>query len=240
MAGYTPLFSSIVTSSIWNEESATRIVWITMLALADSQGRVEGAIPGLAHVARVSLPDCEKALQRLLGPDLYSRTADYEGRRIHPIDGGWQIYNFAKFRQKAKSRSEYMRQYRESRKKKNPPHPLKEETNNKQQTITNKVTHSNTSVTGVTVTDFPLPPDLQTWQDIAFTVGLTVGEAQNSYDNFSANNWTRGNGVKIESWKQIPGLLKYWRNNRQNFAPKNKPTESAYDQMEELKRRGEL
>ena len=87
---------------------------------------------------------------------------------------------------------------------------------------------------------FTIPPDLQTWKDIAFSVGLTEEEAQNSYDNFNANDWVRSNRIEIKSWRQVPGLLRYWRNNRQNFAPKNKPTESAYQQVEELKRRGEL
>ena len=91
MSGYTPLFGSIVTSSIWNEDNETRLVWITMLALADCQGIVEGSVPGLAHVARVSTEECRKAIQVLSSPDPDSRTADHEGRRIHTVDGGWQI-----------------------------------------------------------------------------------------------------------------------------------------------------
>ncbi len=34
---YTKLFHSIVTSTIWRETDPTRIVWITMLALAEPQ-----------------------------------------------------------------------------------------------------------------------------------------------------------------------------------------------------------
>ena len=116
MAGYTPFFNSIVTSSIWNEDNATRVVWITMLALADKNGVVEGAIPGLATVARVSIEECERALQVLKTPDNYSRTADHEGKRIHDIDGGWQIYNFAKFRRRAKHGAAYYRQWRDEKK----------------------------------------------------------------------------------------------------------------------------
>ena len=87
---------------------------------------------------------------------------------------------------------------------------------------------------------FTKPPDFQTWKNYALMAGLTDEEAQNSYDNFQANDWCRGNGIDIKSWSQVAGLLRYWRNNRQNFTPKNKPTESAYDQVAELKRRGEL
>jgi len=221
MSGYTPLFSSIVRSSIWDEDNTTRIVWITMLALTDSQGIVEGSVPGMAHMARVSIAECELAIQTLSNPDLYSRTEDHEGRRIKAIDGGWQIYNLAKYRQKAKSRAEYMRKYREEKKKNQ---KEKKETLNIN-TNTNKVTPRNSHVTCVTVTQSPFSPEKQRWSDIAFQVGLTPEEAENSYANFGANNWKRGNGVEIESWEQVPGLLTYWRNNRQNFAPK-KPAEN--------------
>lgn len=96
--GFTKLFSSIVTSTIWQEDDKTRIVWITLLALADAQGRVEGSVPGLAHVAHVGLGECEHALERLSSPDIYSRTKDFEGRRIENIDAGWRILNYQKYR----------------------------------------------------------------------------------------------------------------------------------------------
>lgn len=62
MTGFTKLFGSIVTSTIWQEDDKTRIVWITMLALSDRNGEIEGSIPGLAHVAGVALKDCEQAV----------------------------------------------------------------------------------------------------------------------------------------------------------------------------------
>ena len=54
MAGWTKLFSSIVTSSIWCEDHKTVWVWTGFLALADKDGVVEGSIPGLANVMRVT------------------------------------------------------------------------------------------------------------------------------------------------------------------------------------------
>jgi len=98
MSGYTKLFQSIVTSTIWSEGDRTRIVWITMLAMANQHGEVEASIPGLAKLAGVPLEDCEKALGVLSGPDPYSRTKDFEGRRIEAIDGGWRILNHGKYR----------------------------------------------------------------------------------------------------------------------------------------------
>lgn len=95
---FTKLFSSITESTVWCEPAHTRLVWITMLAMADRQGRVWASIPGLANRARVPLEDTEKALNTLLGPDKYSRTPDNDGRRIEPIDGGWRLLNHAKYR----------------------------------------------------------------------------------------------------------------------------------------------
>lgn len=95
---FTKLFSSITESTVWCEPAHTRLVWITMLAMADRKGRVWASVPGLANRARVPLEDCEKALETLLAPDRYSRTPDFEGRRIEPIDGGWRLLNHAKYR----------------------------------------------------------------------------------------------------------------------------------------------
>ncbi len=95
---FTKLFSSITESTIWCEPSETRIVWITMLAMADKNGRVWASVPGLANRAQVSLSDAQKALKKFLSPDEHSRTKDHEGRRIEPIDGGWRLLNHAKYR----------------------------------------------------------------------------------------------------------------------------------------------
>lgn len=86
MNGYTKLFNSIVTSTIWTEDDKTRIVWITMLAIADKNGEVQGSIPGLARIAGVAVDDCRIAIGKFLSPDLDSRTKDDEGRRIEEID----------------------------------------------------------------------------------------------------------------------------------------------------------
>lgn len=98
---FTKLFSSIITSTIWTEDDQTRIVWITMLALADRNGEVQGSVPGLARLAGVPVDACRAALATFLAPDPDSRTKDDEGRRIEEIDGGWLLLNYAKYRQMA-------------------------------------------------------------------------------------------------------------------------------------------
>lgn len=96
---FTKLFSSITDSSVWQESDGTRLVWITMLSMADPLGRIHAAIPGLAHRARVSLPETEKALELFMAPDAYSRSEDHDGRRIERIQGGWRLLNYAAYRE---------------------------------------------------------------------------------------------------------------------------------------------
>jgi hypothetical protein len=72
-----------------------------MLAMSDRDGVVEASVPGLADAARVSLSDCADALERLKQPDEYSRSSDFDGRRIADVDGGWEILNYSKYREMA-------------------------------------------------------------------------------------------------------------------------------------------
>lgn len=118
MTGYTKLFGSIIASTIWREDKETKIVWITMLAMANKHGVVEASIPGLADMARVTLREVQGALAKLSAPDEFSRTRDHDGRRIKEIDGGWLILNHAKYREKmnADERRDYLAEKkRESR-----------------------------------------------------------------------------------------------------------------------------
>lgn len=95
---YVKLFSSILTSSVWAEDVPTRIVWITLLALADKEGDVRSSPSGLARVANVTPEDCQRALAKFLAPDPESGTKTDDGRRIEERDGGWFIINYAKYR----------------------------------------------------------------------------------------------------------------------------------------------
>lgn len=111
MNGYTKLFGSIVASTIWREDNTTRIVWITMLALKDQNGVVEASIPGLADLARVKMDELLAALRKLQEADPYSRTKEFEGRRIEEVEGGWRVLNHRKYRDKLNQdeRREYLR-----------------------------------------------------------------------------------------------------------------------------------
>lgn len=123
MSGFTKLFSSIVASSIWCEDDKTRIVWITMLALADRNGIVEAALPGLANAARVSVEECRMAVKKFQQPDPDSRSTALDGRRVEKIEGGWKLLNYERYRKKlsAEDRREYkavkQAEYRQKKKR---------------------------------------------------------------------------------------------------------------------------
>jgi len=90
---YAKLMSSIVLSSVWVEPHATFKVWIALLATKDKDGIVRGSIPGLANLCGVTLAECDTAIGTFLAPDPYSRTKDFEGRRIEVVEGGWRVLN---------------------------------------------------------------------------------------------------------------------------------------------------
>jgi hypothetical protein len=108
---WTKLFSHIVSSSVWNEDDKTRIVWITLLALQEKDHVVKGSVGGVAHQARVSLEDCQKALEKLCSPDADDTSGIDEGRRIRKVEGGWLIVNGEAYQYDDEKRKEYMMLY---------------------------------------------------------------------------------------------------------------------------------
>jgi hypothetical protein len=96
---YVKIFGSILDSSVWDESAETRLVWITMLLMADEHGFVRGTPASLARRAVVGREQAEDALRVLEAPDPRSHTTDHEGRRIEAADGGWVVLNYAKYRE---------------------------------------------------------------------------------------------------------------------------------------------
>lgn len=96
---YNKLFTKILDSSIWLENTPTRLVWITMLAAMDEDGMCQFASVGnLAHRARITKEEAEEAVLRLESPDPDSSDPDNEGRRIERVPGGWIVLNASKYR----------------------------------------------------------------------------------------------------------------------------------------------
>ncbi len=99
---YVKLHSSILTSSLAGESLQVRWLFVgVMLPLADRDGIVEASLPGLAHLARFSIEETERALAVLSSPDQHSRCKDHEGRRIEAVDGGWRLLSYERYRDKS-------------------------------------------------------------------------------------------------------------------------------------------
>ena len=97
--GYAKVFSTILASSVWAEDDRTRLIWITMLVMSDSEGVVRGSAAGLAHFARVPVEDCIRAIEKFKLPDAGTSTKTNDGRRVEEVDGGWRILNHGKYQQ---------------------------------------------------------------------------------------------------------------------------------------------
>ncbi len=193
--GFTKLFNTIVTSTIWQEDDKTRIVWITMLAIADADGIVGASIPGLASVSNVSVNAARSAVKTLLAPDADSRTKDFDGRRIEEIDGGWHILNYAKYRRmlsederreyKAKWIAEKRRQMSTvdtSRKKSSLSTQAEAEADKEEDKRKRK------------------PLSLAECVAFAKTKGISSEDAEAFWDSMEAGGWTRG-GKALKDWK---------------------------------------
>jgi hypothetical protein len=96
---YNKLFTSILDSSIWLEDSDTVRVWITLLATMDEDGFCKfGSIKNLAIRANVPLDNTRRAVDILESPDEISPGQDFDGRRIEKVVGGWVVLNAKKYR----------------------------------------------------------------------------------------------------------------------------------------------
>ena len=113
---FVKLDTGILDSSLWSEPAQTCKCWITLLAMADAEGFVRSTAPGIARRANLGLTDTEAALAIFESPDSHSRTLDEEGKRIKRIDGGYQIVNYEKYRERDYTAAERQKRWREKKK----------------------------------------------------------------------------------------------------------------------------
>jgi hypothetical protein len=137
---FVKLDCGILDSSLWLDHAA-RELFITALLMAEPRELTEPApqiavdnlaptgwiVPagwygfvrasGSAIVRRSGLPlspaDGLAALARLGNPEDDSRSADYDGRRLVRVDGGYVVLNFVKYREKDSTHAERQRRWRE-------------------------------------------------------------------------------------------------------------------------------
>jgi hypothetical protein len=128
MKTWSPLWSSILNSTVWAESKEVRLLWITILAMKDKDGMVESSLIGLARQAGLTIEETREAIVVLESPDEKSETF---------LEGGWIVLNHKKYRDeigKLKQRqqqAEWQRKYRERQKANNEivdPAPKKKKT----------------------------------------------------------------------------------------------------------------
>lgn len=105
------LWGKILNSSIWIRGSKeTRLLWITLLAMKNSEGRIFSSLVGLADRAKIKPEECKLSLKVLLSPDPDDTSGVDEGRRIREIPGGWEIINHDLYRFSSEAKREMWRQ----------------------------------------------------------------------------------------------------------------------------------
>lgn len=126
MAGYAKLWSGITESTLWDESKEARLLFVSMLARADSTGFVESGGPGgLARMANLTADEVIIALEVLTSPDLDSKSKVAEGRRIVKVPRGYAIVNYEEYRARRddEERRDYMRNYMREYRSSQPQNP---------------------------------------------------------------------------------------------------------------------
>jgi len=221
MTGYTKLAASILDSTIWREDNTTRILWITMLAMAGREGIVESSVPGLADRARITIAETEAALIKLSSPDAYSRTKEHDGRRIEAIDGGWQILNHAKYRRllSAEERREYQRVWQSDKRKSvntckqvsTPVNTCKQSTVLTQAEAEAEATTAQRTHKRLTLDQVKTKCQMSGWPE---------AEGERFWHHFESSGWIDKNGNRIVNWQS---KLAIWMADA-----KSRPAEKAH------------
>jgi hypothetical protein len=235
---WTKLFHKVLASSIWNEDMATRLVWITMLCMKNQNHIVEASVSGLAHMARVPLKDCQKAITTLEGPDPDDSSGVEEGRRIRKLEGGgWLVINGAAYRE-SKDEDErrawmanYMREYRRKRKQNvnnrkhllTPVNTSESDQNRSEQKEEER--GAKADAFALTSESVPKPKKKlekrpESWESFAAYCqekGIISSDAKYLYTHWQANGWKLGKSP-IESWKHA---VQSWKNG--GYLPSQKP-----------------
>jgi hypothetical protein len=138
---FVKLDTGLLDSSLWIDREA-REVFITSLLMCDPwalttpqpqfhvrelvhtgfsvpagfYGLVHAAGVGIVRRAGVEFEAGLSALERLGAPDADSRSADYGGRRLVRIDGGYVVLNYFNYRDRDYTGAERAKRYRDNKK----------------------------------------------------------------------------------------------------------------------------
>lgn len=93
MNTWSPLFSSVVESSLWDEPLHVRVLFMTLLALKEQDQVVRKNEYQLRRAANIEGVQVAEALKILSRPDRKRPNQEHEGRRIKEVADGWLILN---------------------------------------------------------------------------------------------------------------------------------------------------
>ena len=100
MNTWSPLYSQVVDSTLWEEPLAVRVLFLTMLAIKGPDHIISMPFRRLCKKANMEPEICQGALAVLLNPDKRSvDDQEFEGRRVREVDGGWLVLNGEHYRQ---------------------------------------------------------------------------------------------------------------------------------------------
>lgn len=177
---YTKLFAELIHSTVWIEAAHIKITWITMLAMSDDRHEIRASIPGLAKAAGVTLKECQDALACFLSSDEFSRSQEFKGRRIEPVDGGWRLLNGAKYRamRSVEERREYQRKWQADKRAKT---QIEKKKKKKSKFI---------------------PPTKKEVEQFAIDNGFQKELGERAWQYYEEGNWKDANKKQVINWKQ--------------------------------------
>lgn len=97
---WAPLWNGIVYSSVWDESDSVCKVFMTLLALKDSDHVVRMSAYQIGKCARKDEVEVLEALKILSSPDTKRKEQQpFGGRRIKAVPDGWLVLNGEKYRE---------------------------------------------------------------------------------------------------------------------------------------------
>lgn len=100
---YAPIFDTMLGSSLWDEDYAVRVCFISMLAMKDHNFIVRGTAKHISKMANMKEVEVIECLRILSSPDTNRvEEQEFEGRRIRRVEESghvpaWLILNGAKY-----------------------------------------------------------------------------------------------------------------------------------------------
>lgn len=197
---FVKLDCGIIHSSLWAEDSDTKICWITLLLLADATGFVRAAASAIAREAGIPAEVARRALDLFQSPDDESRTPDNQGKRIERVDGGYRVLNYGKYREHDYTAADRQKRFREK-------HKNNGVTSVTKRVTSRRVTHAEAEAEADKNKRKPL--SLADCVDYAKTIGISEPDATAFYDSQESGGWTRA-GKALKNWQ---AALRTWKAN---------------------------